>query len=65
MREMVFACGVEGLRRTHVEAPEELVLACWSEWPGGREPRSHGGGTAPAELHQREISGDGIPMVCS
>jgi Zn-dependent M16 (insulinase) family peptidase len=62
MRELVFACGVEGSESEHAEALEALVLDVV-----GRVARD---GVDPArleavlhqlELHQREISGDSYP----
>ncbi|MCP5122043.1 MAG: insulinase family protein [Pseudomonadales bacterium] len=62
MREMVFACGVEGSEAHHVEALEELVLGVLERV--AREGVSHDRMEAvlhQLELHQREISGDGYP----
>ena len=62
MRELVFACGIEGSEAEHVDALESMVLAVLEKVAA--EGVAHDRLEAvlhQLELHQREITGDGYP----
>ena len=62
MREMVFCCGIEGSEVEHADAFETEVLACIERV--AQEGISEDKVDAilrQIELHQREVSGDGMP----
>ena len=62
MREMVFACGIEGSEAKHLEAFETLVLDVLGQVAeNGVEPEKLEAVLHQLELHQREISGDSYP----
>ncbi|MCZ6828941.1 MAG: insulinase family protein [Gammaproteobacteria bacterium] len=62
MRELVFACGVEGSDPEHAEAVEELVLEVITRVSqDGVDPARLEAVLHQLELHQREISGDSYP----
>ncbi|MEP5765430.1 MAG: insulinase family protein [Halieaceae bacterium] len=63
MREMVFACGIEGSEPEHVDALEELVLGVLEEVnQNGVATEKLEAVLHQLELHQREISGDSYPF---
>lgn len=62
MREMVFACGIEGSEAEHADALETLVLEVIEQVANdGVTPDRLHAVLHQLELHQREISGDGYP----
>jgi presequence protease len=62
MREMVFACGIEGSEPEHADALEELVLGVVKQVASeGVSPERMEAILHQLELHQREISGDNYP----
>lgn len=62
MREMVFACGLEGSEIEHRDAVEELVLGTLRRLiVEGVDPQQVESVLHQLELQQREISGDGYP----
>jgi len=63
MREMVFACGIEGSEPEHAEALEQLVLGVLEKVRDeGVELERLEAVLHQLELHQREISGDSYPF---
>ncbi|MFT7289381.1 MAG: Zn-dependent M16 (insulinase) family peptidase, partial [Halieaceae bacterium] len=66
MREMVFCCGIEGSEAEHAGALEELVLTVITEVAeNGIAQEQLEAVLHQLELHQREISGDGMPYGLS
>ena len=62
MREMVFACGIEGSEAEHAQALETLVLDVIRRVSEeGVETKKLEAVLHQLELHQREISGDSYP----
>jgi Zn-dependent M16 (insulinase) family peptidase len=62
MREMVFACGIEGSEAEHVEAVEAMILQVLQRVSEeGVEAEKLQAVLHQLELHQREISGDSYP----
>ena len=62
MREMVFCCGIEGSEAEHAAAFEEAVLACIERVAAqGIAADKIEAILRQIELHQREVSGDGMP----
>lgn len=62
MREMVFACGIEGSEPEHADALEALVLGIVEQVANeGVSPERMEAILHQLELHQREISGDSYP----
>ena len=62
MREMVFCCGIEGSEAEHAVAFEEAVLACIERVAAqGIAADKIEAILRQIELHQREVSGDGMP----
>ena len=62
MREMVFCCGIEGSEAEHAEAFEAEVLACIEQVAtDGVDEEKVDAILRQIELHQREVSGDGMP----
>lgn len=62
LRELVFACGVEGSEPHHADAVEALVLDVIGQVAEQGLPRERLQATLhQLELRQREISGDGYP----
>jgi len=62
MREMVFACGIEGSEADRLEDFEAQVLAVLEKVASeGVEPEKLEAVLHQLELHQREISGDSYP----
>ena len=62
MREMVFCCGIEGSEVDHAEAFESEVLACIEQVVAeGISADKVEAILRQIELHQREVSGDGMP----
>jgi Zn-dependent M16 (insulinase) family peptidase len=62
MREMVFACGIEGSEADNLEAFEKLVMdVLETVAEEGIEPDKLEAVLHQLELHQREISGDSYP----
>ncbi len=62
MREMVFACGIEGSEPEQAEALEQLVLGVLESVARDGVPREKLDSVLhQLELHQREISGDSYP----
>ncbi|MDG2460553.1 MAG: insulinase family protein [Luminiphilus sp.] len=62
MREMVFCCGIEGSEAAHAETFEREVLACIEQIAhNGVDPDKIEAILRQIELHQREVSGDGMP----
>jgi Zn-dependent M16 (insulinase) family peptidase len=62
MRELVFACGIEGSDPEHAEAVEALVLEVITRVSeDGVDPARLEAVLHQLELHQREISGDSYP----
>jgi len=62
MREMVFCCGIEGSEAEHATTFEEEVLACIEGVANtGIDPDKIEAILRQIELHQREVSGDGMP----
>ena len=63
MREMVFACGIEGSEPEHAEALEQLVLGILEAVATEGVPKEKLESVLhQLELHQREISGDSYPF---
>ena len=62
MREMVFCCGIEGSEAEHAATFEQEVLACIEGVASaGIDPDKIEAILRQIELHQREVSGDGMP----
>jgi Zn-dependent M16 (insulinase) family peptidase len=62
MREMVFACGIEGSEAEHADALEKMVLdVVQGISDEGVAPEKLEAVLHQLELHQREISGDSYP----
>jgi Zn-dependent M16 (insulinase) family peptidase len=62
MREMVFACGIEGSEAEHAEAVEAMILqVLQGVSENGVEAEKLEAVLHQLELHQREISGDSYP----
>jgi Zn-dependent M16 (insulinase) family peptidase len=62
MRELVFACGVEGSDAEHAEAVEQLVLGVVEQvCEDGVDSERLEAVLHQLELHQREVSGDSYP----
>ena len=62
MREMVFCCGIEGSEAEHAETFEREVLAVIEQVATDGVPAERLEAILhQIELHQREISGDGMP----
>ena len=62
LRELVFCCGIEGSEAEHVDAFEAQVLAVLEEIAANGVPREQLEAVLhQLELHQREVSGDGMP----
>lgn len=62
MREMVFCCGIEGSEAAHASTFEQEVLACIEGVAnGGIDAGKVEAILRQIELHQREVSGDGMP----
>ena len=62
MREMVFCCGIEGSEAEHADAFETEVLACIERVAEeGISEDKVDAILRQIELHQREVSGDGMP----
>lgn len=62
MREMVFCCGIAGSEPEHLEATEQLVLGVLEECANtGFSDEDIEAVLHQLELHQREITGDGMP----
>jgi presequence protease len=62
MREMVFACGIEGSEAQHADALEALVLGIVEDVArDGVSPERLEAILHQLELHQREVSGDSYP----
>ncbi|EAQ96361.1 insulinase family protein [Congregibacter litoralis] len=63
LRELVFCCGIEGSEASHEEALEKLVLDVIEDIATNGVPREQLEAVLhQLELHQREISGDGMPF---
>lgn len=62
MREMVFCCGIEGSESVHAETFEREVLELIEKVAAdGVDPDKIEAILRQIELHQREVSGDGMP----
>ncbi len=62
IREMVFCCGIEGSEAEHADAFEAEVLACIESVAAeGIAADKVEAILRQIELHQREVSGDGMP----
>jgi Zn-dependent M16 (insulinase) family peptidase len=62
MREMVFACGIEGSEAVHADAVEKMILQVLQQVSEeGVEAEKLEAVLHQLELHQREISGDSYP----
>ncbi len=62
MREMVFCCGIEGSEAAHAATFEQEVLACIEGVAeAGIDADKIEAILRQIELHQREVSGDGMP----
>ena len=62
LRELVFCCGIEGSDVEHREALEDLVLGVIARVASDGVPHAQLEAVLhQLELHQREISGDGMP----
>ena len=62
MREMVFCCGIEGSEAEHAATFEQEVLACIEGVASaGIDSDKIEAILRQIELHQREVSGDGMP----
>ena len=62
IREMVFCCGIEGSEAEHADAFEAEVLACIERVAAeGIAADKVEAILRQIELHQREVSGDGMP----
>ncbi len=62
MREMVFCCGIEGSEAEHAATFEQEVLACIEGVANaGIDSDKIEAILRQIELHQREVSGDGMP----
>lgn len=62
MREMVFCCGIAGSEPEHLEATEQLILGVLEECAeSGFSDDDIEAVLHQLELHQREITGDGMP----
>ncbi|WP_439101229.1 insulinase family protein [Congregibacter sp.] len=63
LRELVFCCGIEGSEPEHEEALEKLVLGVIEDIVANGVPQEQLEAVLhQLELHQREISGDGMPF---
>ncbi|WOJ95503.1 insulinase family protein [Congregibacter brevis] len=63
LRELVFCCGIEGSNPEHEEELETLVLGVIGDIAKNGIPREQLEAVLhQLELHQREISGDGMPF---
>ncbi|WP_439107494.1 insulinase family protein [Congregibacter sp.] len=63
LRELVFCCGIEGSNPEHEEALEKLVIGVIEDIAANGVPREQLEAVLhQLELHQREISGDGMPF---
>lgn len=62
MREMVFCCGIAGSEPEHIEATEQLILGVLEKCAeAGFSDEDIEAVLHQLELHQREITGDGMP----
>jgi Zn-dependent M16 (insulinase) family peptidase len=66
MRELVFCCGIEGSDAEHRDSVEELILGVIQEIASEGVPLEQLEAVLhQLELHQREVSGDGMPYGLS
>lgn len=63
LRELVFCCGIEGSEPENEDAVEQLVLEVIERIAAQGVPQEHLEAILhQLELHQREVSGDGMPF---
>lgn len=66
LRELVFCCGIEGSEADHADSLETLVIQVLEDVADNGVPLAHLEAVLhQLELHQREVSGDGMPYGLS